>query len=98
MFLIPFSAETLINFSQVRSQAIATYALCGFSNFSSIGITLGAMGSLVPERKSDLSSLAFKAMICGSTVTFTSACMAGLLIEDDVVINAISNSVNSTAI
>lgn len=77
--------------TQIRTQTIATYALCGFANFSSIGITLGAMGSLVPERKSDLSSLAFKAMICGSTVTFTSACMAGLLIDESVPV-ILSNS------
>jgi pyrimidine nucleoside transport protein len=65
-----------------RSQTIATYALCGFSNFSSIGITMGALGSLVPARRSDLASMAFKAMVAGSTVTFISASMAGLLIED----------------
>ena len=80
---------------------IATYALCGFANFSSIGITLGAMGSLVPERRSDLSSLAFKAMICGATVTFTSACMAGLLIDDTELaahsMNATLAPVNATA-
>lgn len=65
----------------VRSYTIATFALCGFSNFSSIGITLGALGSMVPERKSDLASIALKSMIAGTTVTLTSACMAGLLIE-----------------
>lgn len=65
-----------------RSITIATFALCGFSNFSSIGITLGALGSMVPERKSDLASIALKSMIAGTTVTLTSACMAGLLVDD----------------
>jgi nucleoside permease NupC len=77
-----------------RSIVISTYALCGFSNFSSIGITLGALGSLVPERKSDLAGIALKAMIAGSTVTFVSASMAGLLIDVDpiVLIDSVTNN------
>lgn len=65
-----------------RSITIATYALCGFSNFASIGITMGALGSLVPSRRADLASIALKAMIAGSTVTFISAAMAGLLVDE----------------
>lgn len=80
-----------------RSIIISTYALCGFSNFSSIGITLGALGSLVPERKSDLAGIALKAMIAGSTVTFVSASMAGLLIDANQVI-LIDPVTNDTAV
>ena len=81
-----------------RSITIATYALCGFSNFSSIGITLGALGSLVPERKSDLASIALKAMIAGSTVTFVSASMAGLLIDTNQVNDVLEGISNTTSL
>lgn len=64
-----------------RSITIATFALCGFSNFGSIGITMGALGSMVPERRSELAAIALKAMMAGSTVTFISASMAGLLVD-----------------
>jgi pyrimidine nucleoside transport protein len=74
-----------------RSTTIATYALCGFSNFASIGITMGALGSLVPSRRSDLAQIALKSMIAGSTVTFISASMAGLLVDDTPVLQ-ITNS------
>ncbi|RWS28218.1 Solute carrier family 28 member 3-like protein [Leptotrombidium deliense] len=65
-----------------RAEIIATYALCGFSNLSSIGIQIGALGAIVPDRKPHLAQLGFKAMIAGSTVTFISACIAGLLVDD----------------
>ncbi|XP_022236212.1 solute carrier family 28 member 3-like, partial [Limulus polyphemus] len=65
-----------------RSQAIAVYALCGFSNIGSIGIQLGALGAMAPERKSDLASLAVRAVIAGSTACFMTACVAGTLLEE----------------
>lgn len=65
----------------VRSQVIATYALCGFSNIGSIGIQLGGLSSLAPERKSDIASVAVRAMIAGSAACFMTACIAGALIE-----------------
>lgn len=64
---------------QERSQVIATFALCGFSNICAIGIQMGGLGSLIPHRKSELASMAVRAMIAGSLVTFISASMAGLL-------------------
>ena len=86
-----------VSSKQERSTTIATYALCGFSNFASIGIMLGALGSLVPQRKSDLASIVLKSMIAGSTVTFISACMAGLLIEDTMLsapgVNNVTDSI-----
>ena len=62
-----------------RSQVIATYALCGFSNFSSIAIQIGGIGSIAPERKSDLARLGLRAMVAGSLACFQTATIAGLL-------------------
>ncbi len=63
-----------------RSVIIATYALCGFSNFSSIAIQIGGIGSIAPERKSELAQLGLRAMIAGSLACFQTATIAGLLL------------------
>ncbi len=63
-----------------RSEIIATYALCGFANFSSIAIQIGGIGGLVPERKKDFAKVGFKAMIGGTLAAFITACIAGILI------------------
>ncbi|HLP74007.1 MAG TPA: nucleoside transporter C-terminal domain-containing protein [Bacteroidales bacterium] len=63
-----------------KSVVIASFALCGFANFSSIAIQLGGIGVLVPERKADLARLGFKAMICGTMASYISAALAGILI------------------
>ena len=65
---------------QPRSITILTYALCGFSNFSSIGIQIGGLGAMAPERQSDFARLGLKAMICGALATCMTACVAGILI------------------
>jgi len=65
---------------QPRSFVIATFALCGFANLSSIAIQIGGIGALAPTRKSDLARLGFKAMIVGTLANFMSACIAGILI------------------
>lgn len=62
---------------QDRSTVIATYALCGFSNVSSIGIMLGALGVMAPTRRQDLSKIVVRAMICGNVACFLTACIAG---------------------
>ncbi|XP_071108909.1 uncharacterized transporter HI_0519-like [Haliotis cracherodii] len=62
-----------------RSTVIATYALCGFSNASAMGIMLGALVAIIPKRKADLSRVVFRAMIAGNVASFMTACMAGLL-------------------
>jgi len=64
---------------QERSITIATYALCGFANFSSIAIQIGGVGSLEPSRKKDFATLAFKAMVGGTLAAFMTACIAGVL-------------------
>ena len=63
-----------------RSSIIASYALCGFANFGSIGIQLGGIGSMAPERRSDLSNLVIKAMIGGALASWLTASIAGVLV------------------
>ena len=63
-----------------RSFTIATYALCGFANLSSIAIQIGGIGALAPSRKSDLARLGMKAMAAGTMANFMSACIAGMLL------------------
>ncbi|KAB2966522.1 MAG: NupC/NupG family nucleoside CNT transporter [Thermoanaerobaculia bacterium] len=63
-----------------RSIAIATYALCGFSNFSSIAIQIGGIGGMAPERKADLARLGLRAMVAGSLACFQTATIAGFLL------------------
>jgi CNT family concentrative nucleoside transporter len=62
-----------------RSFTIATFALCGFANFSSIGIQIGGIGALVPARRHDLARLGLRAMIAGTLANFVSACIAAVL-------------------
>ncbi len=63
-----------------RSFTIATYALCGFANFSSIAIQIGGIGALAPNRKSDLARLGLRAVAAGTMANFMSACIAGMLL------------------
>ena len=63
-----------------RTALIASYALCGFANFGSIGIQLGGIGGMAPERKKDLSKLVTKAMIGGALASWLTATIAGLMI------------------
>jgi CNT family concentrative nucleoside transporter len=63
-----------------RSIVILTYALCGFSNFASIGIQIGGLGAMAPDRQSDLARLGLRAMLGGTLATCMMACVAGVLI------------------
>ena len=63
-----------------KSFTIATYALCGFANFSSIAIQIGGIGALAPSRKSDLARLGLRAVAAGTMANFMSACIAGILL------------------
>ncbi len=63
-----------------RSFAIGTFAICGFANFASIAIQIGGIGSLAPERRTDLASLGLRAMVGGILVSYVNACIAGLFI------------------
>ncbi len=63
-----------------RGRVITAYALCGFANFGSIGIQIGGYSGLAPERRADISRLAFRAMIGGLLATCLVACVAGVLL------------------
>ncbi|XP_063025367.1 sodium/nucleoside cotransporter 1-like [Melospiza melodia melodia] len=62
-----------------RAESITTFALCGFANLSSIGIMLGGLSSMVPERKGDFASVVLRALLTGMCVSMLNACLAGLL-------------------
>lgn len=63
-----------------RSFTIATFALCGFANIGSVGIQLGGIGALAPERRTDLARLGLRALLAGTLANFLSACIAGVLL------------------
>jgi len=63
-----------------KAMIISSYALCGFANFASIGIQIGGIGSLAPERRGDLSQVAFKAMIGGALASWLTATIAGIML------------------
>jgi CNT family concentrative nucleoside transporter len=62
------------------SFTIATFALCGFANLSSVGIQIGGIGALAPDRKHDLAKLGLRAMVAGTLANFLSATLAGILL------------------
>ena len=64
-----------------RSFTIATFALCGFANLSSIGIQIGGIGALVPERRNDLARLGLRAMLAGTMANLMSASIVGILLK-----------------
>ncbi|MCS6795652.1 MAG: NupC/NupG family nucleoside CNT transporter, partial [Raineya sp.] len=78
--------DQLAKFKQIqglldsKSIVIATFALCGFANFSSIAIQIGGIGGMAPNRQSDLSRLGLRALLGGSLATFMSATIAGALV------------------
>jgi CNT family concentrative nucleoside transporter len=63
-----------------RSFTIASYALCGFANFGSIGVQVAGLGSLIPERRHDLARLGVRAMLTATLANFLTAAVAGLLL------------------
>jgi CNT family concentrative nucleoside transporter len=63
------------------ARIIATYALCGFANFSSIAIQIGGIGGLAPERRSDLARMGLIAVLGGCLATFMTATIAGVLLK-----------------
>ncbi len=63
-----------------KGLTIITVAICGFANFSSVGMQIGGIGALAPERRADLAKLGMKALLCGTLASYLSATIAGLLI------------------
>ncbi|XP_019410936.1 PREDICTED: solute carrier family 28 member 3 [Crocodylus porosus] len=84
----------------IRSETIATYALCGFANFGSLGLVIGGLTSMAPSRKRDIAGGAFRAMIAGTVACFMTACIAGILsvpvVEDVPCYIMLGNAFNST--
>ena len=74
------SFEEIKDTLSTRSQAIITFALCGFANLSSIAILLGGLGSLVPNRRQEIAQLGLKAVLAGTLANLSSAAIAGILI------------------
>lgn len=58
---------------------IVSFAICGFANFSSVGMQIGGIGALEPDRRSDLAKLGFKALLCGTLASYLSATLAGII-------------------
>ena len=69
-----------ITYISEKTAILASYALCGFANFASIGIQLGGIGSIAPDRKKDLAKLVTKAMFGGALASWLTATIAGILI------------------
>lgn len=77
--LIPIIKGTSDIVLSQKSIAIASFALCGFANFSSVAIQIGGIGELAPNRKKDLARLGIRALICGTMASYMSATIAGIL-------------------
>lgn len=73
-------ASNLIHLNYQKSIIIATYMLCGFANFASIGIQIGGIGALEPKQRKNLSKFGFKALIGGTLASLLSATIAGMII------------------
>ncbi len=68
------------NFLSPRDALIATYALCGFANFASVGIQIGGISTMAPDRRHDLSRIGLLAMVGGAIASFMGACIVGVLV------------------
>uniref|UniRef100_H0WL07 Sodium/nucleoside cotransporter n=1 Tax=Otolemur garnettii TaxID=30611 RepID=H0WL07_OTOGA len=83
----PKFVDGVQQYMSIRSEIIATYALCGFANIGSLGIVIGGLTSLAPSRKRDIASGAVRALIAGSAACFMTACIAGILSSTPMDIN-----------
>ncbi len=68
-----------VNIVTPKGLTIVTIAICGFANFASVGMQIGGIGALAPERRTDLAKLAMKALLCGTLASYLSATIAGIL-------------------
>ncbi|CAI5650110.1 solute carrier family 28 member 3 isoform X1 [Oreochromis niloticus] len=94
----PEYVNNVKQYISVHSEAIATYALCGFSNFASLGMSIGALSAMAPDRRSDISSCGLRALIAGSISCFMTACIAGMLyIPDSECPHLLSVEFNNTS-
>ncbi|KAM6931376.1 solute carrier family 28 member 3-like [Xenentodon cancila] len=79
----PEYVNNIKQYISIHSETIATYALCGFSNFTSLGTSVGVLSAMAPNRQSDISSCGFRALIAGNVACFMTACIAGMLYIPD---------------
>ncbi|GJM21229.1 MAG: nucleoside transporter [Planctomycetota bacterium] len=79
--MLPEGTNAGVHFAEPRHAAMAAYALCGFANFASIGIQIGGISPLAPERRPELAQLAFRAMLGGAMASWMTATVAGMLLE-----------------
>jgi len=68
------------NYLSLRARLLATYALCGFANFASVGIQVGGISTIAPTRRSDLSRIGLLAMAGGALASLMAACVVGVLV------------------
>ncbi|XP_044052173.1 solute carrier family 28 member 3-like isoform X1 [Siniperca chuatsi] len=80
----PEYVDNIKQYISVHSESIATYALCGFSNFASLGMLVGVLSTMAPDRRTEISSCGLRALIAGSVSCFMTACIAGMLYIPDV--------------
>ena len=81
-FIAYLDLQTLVAEEAISERAItiATYALCGFANVGSIGIQIGGIGGMAPNRRADLARIGIRAMVAGTLACFMTACIAGILL------------------
>lgn len=77
---------------------IATYALCGFANFISVGIGLGIIGGMAPTRKPLLARLALRSLMAGSISTFLTASLAGVLVDKPIACPSAAATANASCV
>uniref|UniRef100_A0A8D0MQS3 Sodium/nucleoside cotransporter n=1 Tax=Sus scrofa TaxID=9823 RepID=A0A8D0MQS3_PIG len=97
----PKFVDGVQQYISIRSETIATYALCSFANIGSLGIAIGGLTSIAPSRKRDISSVAVRALIAGTIASFMTASIAGILINTPVDINChhiLENAFNSSLV
>lgn len=68
-----------------RSAAIATYAICSFANISSVGIFVGLISAVIPQRRSSVVKVAIRSLFSGCLVTLVTASIAGLLLTEELI-------------
>lgn len=79
---------------QGRSAVVSTYILCGFGSIAAMGINLGALSAAEPRRRKDFAKLMLRAVVAGNIACFMTACVAGILYQDEPVMISITNSTN----
>ncbi|XP_036400173.1 sodium/nucleoside cotransporter 1 [Megalops cyprinoides] len=94
---LPAVDGTTRQWISVRSETICTFALCGFANFSSLGVMIGGLSSISPSRRGDISKVVMRALLTGTCVSLVNACIAGILFVPpldcvDVFRNSVFNS------